>query len=82
MSTLILRISDSKYARLKLYTKSKNISLNKLFDELATIALTQFDAKTKFELLASKGNVNSKKEKNIFFFKGVLSLFYYLETKQ
>jgi hypothetical protein len=56
MSTLTLRISDSKYERLKSYAKSKNISLNKLFDEFATIALTQFDAKTRFELMASKGN--------------------------
>ena len=57
MNKLTLRISDSKYARLKLYAKSKNISLNKLFDKLATIALTQFDTKTRFELLASKGNI-------------------------
>jgi hypothetical protein len=56
MSTLTLRISDSKYERLKSYAKSKNISLNKLFDEFATIALTQFDAKTRFELMASKGD--------------------------
>ena len=56
MSTLTLRISDTKYERLKSYAKSKKISLNKLFDEFATIALTQYDAKTRFELLSSKGN--------------------------
>jgi len=56
MSTLTLRISDSKYERLKSYAKSKEISLNKLFDEFATIALTQFDTKTRFELMASKGD--------------------------
>ncbi len=56
MSTLTLRISDSKYERLKNYAKSKQISLNKLFDEFATIALTQFDAKTRFDLMASKGD--------------------------
>ncbi len=56
MSTLTLRISDSKYERLKKYARSKNISLNKLFDELATIALTQYDAKTRFESLANKGD--------------------------
>ena len=54
MSTLTLRIPDTKYERLKNYAKSKEISLNKLFDEFATIALTQFDAKTRFELMASK----------------------------
>ena len=56
MSTLTLRIPDTKYERLKNYAKSKEISLNKLFDEFATIALTQFDAKTRFDLNASKGN--------------------------
>ena len=56
MSTLTLRIPDSKYARLKNYAKSKEISLNKLFDEFATIALTQFDAKTRFDVMASKGD--------------------------
>ncbi len=56
MSTLTLRITDSKYERLKSYAKSKNISLNKLFDEFATIALTQFDAQTRFKLMASKGD--------------------------
>jgi len=56
MSTVTLRISDTKYERLKSYAKSKNISINKLFDELATIALTQYDAKTRFEMLAAKGD--------------------------
>ena len=56
MSTLTLRIPDTKYERLKKYAKSKEISLNKLFDEFATIALTQFDAKTRFDLIASKGD--------------------------
>jgi len=55
MSTLTLRIPDTKYERLKNYAKSKEISLNKLFDEFATIALTQFDTKTRFDLMASKG---------------------------
>jgi len=56
MSTLTLRIPDTKYERLKNYAKSKEISLNKLFDEFATIALTQFDAKTRFDAMASKGS--------------------------
>ena len=56
MSTLTLRIPDSKYERLKNYAKSKEISLNKLFDEFATIALTQYDTKTRFDLMSSKGD--------------------------
>ncbi len=56
MSTLTLRIPDSKYERLKSYAKSKEISLNKLFDELATIALTQFDVKTRFDVMVAKAD--------------------------
>jgi len=56
MSTLTLRIPDTKYERLKNYAKSKEISLNKLFDEFATIALTQYDAKTRFDISSSKGD--------------------------
>jgi predicted DNA-binding protein len=56
MSTLTLRMPDSKYERLKNYAKSRQVSLNKLFDELATIALTQYDAKTRFDYFAQKGS--------------------------
>ncbi|WP_297440097.1 toxin-antitoxin system HicB family antitoxin [Sulfurimonas sp.] len=56
MSTITLRVPDSKHERLKQYAKEQGISLNKLFDELATVALAQFDAKTRFQINASKGN--------------------------
>lgn len=56
MSTLTLRIPDTKYERLKKFAKSKDISLNKLFDEFATVALAQYDAKIRFEYQASKGD--------------------------
>ena len=56
MSTVTLRIQDSKHERLKQYAKDQGISLNKLFDEFATIALAQFDAKTRFALMAKKGD--------------------------
>ena len=57
MSTVTLRIPDAKHERLKQYAKEQGISLNKLFDEFATVALAQFDAKTRFEIKASKGSV-------------------------
>jgi len=56
MSTITLRIPDSKHERLKQYAKDQGLSLNKLFDEFATVALAQFDAKTHFELLSSNGD--------------------------
>ena len=56
MSTITLRIPDSKHERLKQYAKDQGLSLNKLFDEFATVALAQFDAKVRFELHAFKGS--------------------------
>jgi len=57
MSTITLRMPDSKHDRLKRYAKEQGVSLNKLFDEFATVALAQFDAKTRFTLMATKGDV-------------------------
>ena len=57
MSTITLRIPDSKHERLKEYAKEQGVSLNKLFEEFATVALAQFDAKTRFEIKASKGSI-------------------------
>jgi hypothetical protein len=59
MSTITLRIPDSKHERLKQYAKEQGVSLNKLFDEFATVALAQFDMKTRFELKAAKGNIET-----------------------
>lgn len=57
MSTLTIRIPDDKYERLKEYAKEHKISLNKLFNELATTVLAQYDAEIRFKILASKGDV-------------------------
>ena len=56
MSTLSIRIPDSKYERLKNLAASKKISVNKLFDELTTQALTEHDIQAQFEMRAAKGN--------------------------
>lgn len=56
MKTIKINISASKHKRLKQYAKEQRVSLNKLFDELATVALAQFDAKTRFTLMAAKGD--------------------------
>ena len=44
MSTITIRLPDTKHARLKTYAKAQNVSLNKLFEEWATQALAQQDA--------------------------------------
>ena len=56
MNTITLRIPNSKHERLKQYAKDQGLSLNKLFNAFATVALAQFDAKVQFELMANKGS--------------------------
>lgn len=56
MSVITYRLQKSKYERLKQLAKSQNISVNKLIDELSTMALASYDAKTSFELRARKGD--------------------------
>lgn len=56
MSTLTIRLPDDKHERLKALAKSNSISINKLMDELATVALANYDARVRFETRAAKGN--------------------------
>jgi predicted DNA-binding ribbon-helix-helix protein len=57
MSTLTIRLPDAKHARLKALAGERGISVNKLVDELATVALAQNDAMTRYALRAASGNV-------------------------
>ncbi len=57
MAAINVRLPDEKHERLKELAKSKNISVNKLMEELATIALTEYDAETRFKLRANRGSV-------------------------
>ena len=56
MAVVTLRISDAKHARLKQLAASRNTSVNRLLDELATIALVQHDLATQFRIAAESGN--------------------------
>lgn len=56
MSTLTIRIPDDKHERLKALADQRGVSVNKLMDELATIALTEHDAKVWFEIRATRGD--------------------------
>ena len=56
MATMAIRLPDSKHERLKRLAEQRGVSLNKLFEEWSTIALTEFDAETRFRLLAAKGD--------------------------
>jgi hypothetical protein len=56
MSTLTIRIPETKHARLRILAQTRGVSLNKLIDELATVALAQHDAEVRFRTLAAKGS--------------------------
>lgn len=57
MATLTIRLPDDKHARLRQLAQQRKISLNKLMEELATIALTEFDAVTRFLVRAARDSV-------------------------
>ena len=56
MSTLTIRMPQSKHTRLRRLAKARGVSMNRLIDELAAIALAQYDAETRFRALAVRGS--------------------------
>ena len=56
MSVLTIRVEEEKHARLRTLAKQRGVSLNKLIDELATVALVQSDTENRFRVLAAKGS--------------------------
>ena len=56
MSTLTIRLPEVKHARLRSLAHSRRVSMNKLIDELATVALAQHDTELRFHALAAKGS--------------------------
>ncbi len=57
MATLTIRLPKDKHERLKIMAKQRGISLNRLMDELATTALTEFDTYTRFQIRAAQGSI-------------------------
>ncbi len=56
MATMTIRLPDSKHDRLRRLAESHGVSLNKLVDEWASMALAQFDAETRFHARAARGD--------------------------
>ncbi|MDK9702926.1 MAG: toxin-antitoxin system HicB family antitoxin [Sulfuritalea sp.] len=56
MSVVTLRLPDAKHARLKQLAASRHTSVNRLLDELATIALVQHDLTLQFRAAADSGD--------------------------
>ncbi|MDE0728044.1 MAG: toxin-antitoxin system HicB family antitoxin [Alphaproteobacteria bacterium] len=59
MGTMTIRLPDDKHTRLKALAARRGMSLNKLFEEFSTIALTEFDAETRFSARAGRGNADA-----------------------
>jgi hypothetical protein len=62
MGSLHLRIPDEKHQRLRELAKSRKISVNKLLEELTTMALTEHDIETRFKLRTSRGSTEKALE--------------------
>ena len=58
MSTLTVRLPDDTHARMRVLARQRAMSVNKLMEELCTIAITQHDAETRFRALAARGSVD------------------------
>jgi len=56
MATLRIRLPDEKHERRRQLAERRKISMNKLMDELSTIALAEFDAETRFRARAARGS--------------------------
>ena len=58
MTAFTIRLPNEAHSRLKKLAKQRKMSMNKLFEEMATITLTEFDAETRFRLRATRGSAN------------------------
>ncbi len=60
MSVITLRLPDDKHERLRRLAEGRGVSVNRLLDELTTMALTQHDVENQFIALqqrsAARGN--------------------------
>jgi predicted transcriptional regulator len=56
MATLTIRLPDDKHSRLRKLAQSRGISVNKLMEELSTIALAEYDTYNRFKVMAAMGN--------------------------
>ena len=56
MSTLTIRLPNDKHERLRQLAKHRNMSLNKLFEELSTTVISEFDAEIRFRARSAAGS--------------------------
>ena len=56
MSTLTIRLPDDQHERLRELALHRGLSLNRVFEEFSTKALTEFEMETRFCARAAAGN--------------------------
>ena len=56
MATMTIRMPDDKHRRLQRLAESQGVSVNKLVDELSSVAIAQFDVELRFRALAKRGD--------------------------
>lgn len=54
MAALIIRLPEGKRERLKDLARARKQSVTKLFDEMATVMLAEYDAETRFRARAAR----------------------------
>lgn len=56
MSVMTIRLPDTQHERLRQLARTRGVSINKVIEELATRALTEFDLETRFQARAARGD--------------------------
>lgn len=56
MATITYRTTDEKHSKLAILAEEQNTSVNKVIDELVTIAITEREAYARFTHRAQQGN--------------------------
>ena len=56
MATLTIRMPENKAQRLKTIAAARDISVNKLFEELAAHVIAAFDIENRFKIRAARGS--------------------------
>lgn len=57
MSVVTLRLPEDQHQRLKAMAKARGISLNKLFEQLTSQALTENDIELRYRRMAASGSM-------------------------
>ena len=61
MAALIIRLPEGKRERLKDLARTRKQSVTKLFDEMATVLLAEFDTETRFRARSARGAGKSRR---------------------